>query len=289
MKILFFVYAGVLSWIWICSCTFSLTQISEEKVFDKIVSLSYLGMHAEIDKLGYLYSVGQYIKQSLLIGIGTGILVYLSIHQIFYTLLIVLILIFLIPYFNYLRLKVNRDQKIEESIFVYVQTALIYLREEKTVMQILKDCSLSIEGVLYNDINEAIDTILISGELSKGLDFIEGKHPYSVVKNLNVLLKGKNNEGSCNKQIVDYLFENTESYERVLNSYKLKKKANQFVFYTITVLNCIAIIMLTNLFMGKDAIIHNTALHQVLFIYYILNICTIFYYETWCSKQKSLE
>lgn len=289
MNAVFFAYVAILSWIWIFSCSFSMNQISEEKGFEKIVALSYLGIHKEINALGYLYTVGQYIKQSLIGGLGVGFLVYSSIHQLGYTIIIVLILLFLIPYLNYLRYKEKNNQIIEENVFIFVQTALIYLREEKTAMQILKDCSLSVEGTLCHDIDEAITVTLIEGELSKGLEIIEQRHPYSVIKNLNILLRGKNKEGSCNKQIVEYLFENIETYERVIISYKLKKKANQFVFYTITLLNCIAIILLTNLFLGKEAVIQNTALHQVLFVYYMLNIGTIIYYESWCSSQKSLE
>ena len=58
-------------------------------------------------------------------------------------------------------------------------------------MQILKDCSLSVEGTLCHDIDEAITVTLIEGELSKGLEIIEQRHPYSVIKNLNILLKKK--------------------------------------------------------------------------------------------------
>ena len=49
MNAVFFAYVAILSWIWIFSCSFSMNQISEEKGFEKIVALSYLGIHKEIN------------------------------------------------------------------------------------------------------------------------------------------------------------------------------------------------------------------------------------------------
>jgi hypothetical protein len=256
----------------------------------KFKSLSYLGINNKIKTLGYQYSSFDYIMQALVIAVVIGGMSYATIGDIAYTFIIVAICVFMLPYFQYQELKSKFECKIEENIFIYVQTALIYLREEKTVFEILTDCANTVDNPLSDDLNRCISHIGMTGDFNEGLDMFETMYPHSTIKNLHILLKGRKNQGADNPILYNYLFNNVEDYELITNDYQSKKRVNRIVFYIMLILDIGSILLMTKTFSGGDMInLETSSFKFVLFIFYILNVITVLGYESWCSKNQKLD
>ena len=293
MKIMFILILACCM-IWTCLIlkveVSDLKQILKSAPVLKIREISYFGLIRYIEMLGGHYPFRRYLMQSVTVGSLCGLLCYTTTGNWFYASIIAGLTVFFIPSFFYMNLKRLAQQKLEKEIFTYVSTAILYVREDKNSLRILKDCAELAEGVLHDDLMLCVEKIEADADFSTALDELERKYPYAQLRNLHLLLKGKKNEGGRNEQLIDYLFDNTEESELLINDYRQKKEAGRKVFYFMLILNLIAVLIMKKMFHSSSAVDLNTAGFQFCVLcFYLMNAVTLFWYEHWCSNQDRVE
>ena len=293
MKIMFWmclICSGCWSWSVIRPGREELRKCYDSVPVRKIRDLSYFGLIRYIEILGGHYPFRRYLMQSVTLGTLCGLLCYTTTENWIYACSIAALTVFFLPSFFYMNLKRLAQQKLEKEIFTYVSTAILYVREDKNSLRILKDCAALAEGPLKNDLEQCVQKIERDTDFSTALDELEKKYPYAQLRNLHLLLKGKKNEGGRNEQLIDYLFDNTEESELLINDYRQKKEAGRKVFYFMLVLNLIAVLVMKKMFHSSSAVDLNTAGFQFcVFCFYLLNAITLFWYEHWCSNRDRVE
>ena len=282
-------YLFYIFWFLMCIVNFNLTKkdikaIKDEELVIKVKSLSYVGIIDKIRIIGFDYTISAYLVHSLLVTALLGYIFYYTIGNIIYTFILVSAIIFVLPLFNYLKFQSRYNEKLLLNVFTYIQTCLIYLREKRAVMQILNDCATSLEQPLQDDVFTSLEYIGETGSLIEGLDLIETKYNYSIIKNLHILFKGKYYEGVTNDQLYDHIFDDVEGFELTVNNYHIRRKANDAAFYTMLLLNSGAVLFLVNA-LGGDMVDTKSAFFQnIILVYYLLNFLTVVFYEWWNSK-----
>lgn len=258
--------------------------------FRYIKQYSYSGMLYKIRAMGKDYSIRQYVIQAAILGSLCGLLCYATIQHLVYSLLIASLAIFFLPFLIYLDLKRKVEEMIEKEMLTYVSTAILYLREKKNSLRLLKDCAEIVQNPLQQDLKICIEKIEETSNYSLCLDELERKYPYCQVRNLHLLLKGKKLEGGHNEQLIDYLFSNTEESELLINDYRQKKEANRSVFYFMLILNLLAVLVMKKMFHSSTYVdLSTTGFQLSVFLFYLMNATTVLYYEHWCSRNDKLE
>lgn len=251
---------------------------------------SYTGVVHRVQLLGRSYPAAQYAAQAAVLGTLCGLLCYATTEHFLYSLIVASLAVFFLPLFFYLNLKRLADEKTEKEVMTYVSTAIMYLRENKNSLRILKDCAQLAEEPLKSDLEQCVLTIEETSDFCVALDRLEQSYPYSQLRNLHLLLKGKKLEGGRNVQLIDYLFANTEESELLINDYRQKKAASRNVFYFMLVLNLLAALVMKKMFHSSSFVDLSTpAFRFSIFIFYLLNAATVIGYERWCSRNDRLE
>lgn len=260
----------------------------ESQIVSKFIDYSYFEIARKCHLLGYKYDLKTYLKQILVLFVILGALCQLTINNVLITVFICIAYALCIPFIYYQKINLVSQEHLNEELLNYIQTALMLLRENKTVFEVIclsEECA---GQPIKDDLNKIIDFIKFSGDITKGLNLFEEKYNNSFIKNLNIIMINKNNEGAISDNLIDYFYINVENYEVLLNSFKAKRKANHILFYVIECLNAIGILSLTN-FISIQNTNNSPMLVSTLTLYYILNLVTIIIYEQWCSKIKYFE
>ena len=256
----------------------------------RLLDISYFGLVGKIRILGQDYSWRRYLNQAAVMGTLTGLLCYATVEHLVYTLIIAALLIFFLPLLFYLNLKRLAQEKTEKEVLTYVSTAIMYIREDKNSLRILRDCALVAELPLRADLERCVQRIEDSSDFSGALDELEQHYPYAQLRNLHLLLKGKKLSGGRNEQLIDYLFTNTEESELLINDYRQKKAASRSVFYFMLVLNLLAALILKKMFHSSAYVNLSTAgFRFCLFLFYLFNLATVLGYELRCSRNDKLD
>lgn len=262
----------------------------DTRVMRKLKEISYVGLIRRIEILGGHYPIGQYLSQAAVLGTLCGLLCYATTDHFIYSVIIASLTIFFLPSFFYMNLKRLAQEKEEKEMLTYVSTAIFYIREDKNSLRILKDCSALVEAPLKRDLEICVNQIEDNSDFAEALDNLEKKYEYSQVRNLHLLLKGKKIEGGRNEQLVDYLFDNTEESELLINDYRQKKAAGRSVFYFMLVLNLLAALVMKKMFHSSVYVnLATEAFRFCIFLFYLLNAATLFLYEYGCSRNDKLE
>ncbi|MEG0402990.1 MAG: hypothetical protein RR571_01290 [Anaerorhabdus sp.] len=288
MKIVFIVY-------WISLYLIN-NEIQHDKVkntleielINKINSFTYIGINNKLKDLGLEYTLVNYGKHALLLVICLGFICYMTIKRLDVTLLITTVYTICLPYLIYFQKLQKYKEKLLSNIFIYSESLLMYLREDKTVVDILRDVEDSVDNPLKNDLIEVNNYINKTTNIVNGLKIMEDKYNYSIVINAHIILKHKVIEGIVNNDLIDYLYTNIENYELSFQECLAKRKSNNFLFYLIIVLNAFGVLSLTN-FINVQSNQQSMTMILVLILFYILNLCTILFYEKWCFKSLSIE
>ncbi len=264
--------------------------INDEWVLN-LRNVSYFGMILKIKELGYDYSLFQYAFESSILSCVLGILAYMTTKSIALSLVLVLISTFLLPYYHFLATESLYKYKIEQDLFLYVTSSLVYLREDTlTSLEIMMNCLSSLSSIVQTDLQKTLNFISSTSQFEEGLDMFEKKYCHSIVKNLHIILKAKYNEGALNLSLYEYLYDNVESYELLNSEFIKKSKANRSLFYFMILLEFLAIYLVVNVFGNSQFInLESTFFKMVIFIYYLLNIITVLFYEGWCRNHLQTE
>ena len=262
----------------------------ETRAMRKLKEISYFGLIRRIEILGGHYPAGQYASQAAILGTLCGLLCYATTEHWFYSAVIASLAVFFLPSFFYMNLIRLAQEKEEKEMLTYVSTAILYIREDKNSLRILKDCAALVEAPLKKDLELCVGQIEANSDFAQALDDLEKKYEYSQVRNLHLLLKGKKIEGGRNEQLVDYLFDNTEKSELLINDYRQKKAAGRSVFYFMMILNLLAALVMKKMFHSSMYVNLTTETFRFcIFLFYLLNAATLFLYESWCSRNDKLE
>lgn len=260
----------------------------ESQLMEKILSYSYFGIAQQCKQLGYEYKIKTYLKEIVIVFIILGVICQVTINHWFVTIVVCSIYCLCLPMIHLQRVHVEVQDSINEGLFTYLQTALMLLRENKTVFEILKLCEECSEYPIKEDLHEINIYISKTGKISTALDILEKKYPNSFIKNLNIVMKNKNDEGALSEQLIDYFYMDVENFEMLLNEFKGKRKANHTLFYLIECLNAIGVLALKN-FVSQQSLNSSSTLLSVFVLFYFLNLITILLYEQWCNKIHYFE
>lgn len=260
----------------------------KKQFIESLNSYTYSGINKKLNEFNMNYSLSNYIKHSSLLFIALGLLCYSTTKSLRITLLITLLYLVAIPFVVYQKKRQLFKINLITSIFIYTQSILMYLREDKTVVDILRECEESNNNFLRRDLKEVNQYILKTTDVLTGLESLENKYTYSIVINTHIILKHKLIDGIVNQNLIDYLYTNIENYEIAFNEYINKRRSNNYLFYLILGLNAFGVYSLTN-FITLQSNNQNSVMQAVLTLYYILNLITIIIYENWCTNTLVLE
>ncbi|WP_143254356.1 hypothetical protein [Anaerorhabdus furcosa] len=260
----------------------------KKQFVESLNSYTYSGINKKLNEFNMNYSLSNYMKHSSLLFITLGLLCYSTTKSLRITLLITLLYLVAIPFVVYQKKRQLFKINLITSIFIYTQSILMYLREDKTVVDILRECEESNNNFLRRDLKEVNQYILKTTDVLTGLESLENKYTYSIVINAHIILKHKLIDGIVNQNLIDYLYTNIENYEIAFNEYINKRRSNNYLFYLILGLNAFGVYSLTN-FITLQSNNQNSVMQAVLTLYYILNLITIIIYENWCTNTLVLE
>ncbi len=256
------------------------------KIIEFVNEYTYYGLIKKMELYNYNYPLNKYLKDSVLLAIIICTLVYLSTNAVIYTLIVVLIAVLLLPYYHYLNAKRIYYQYLEESIICYVTSAIIFVRERKNSLRIIKDCSELVNDPLKSSLNECIETIEKTANYEQALDTLESKYQHQAIKKLHLLLKNYKKEGSYNENLFEYLYYNIEDLELSVNEYKAKKAANRQVFYYMVIINLSSVILIKKMFNSRMMDLNSPEFNFMVFVFFIANIITVLFYERYLSKVE---
>ncbi|MFV0479251.1 MAG: hypothetical protein ACK5LZ_01585 [Anaerorhabdus sp.] len=277
----------MLSWIWIGITLKDVKSLKELPLTRKIVSVSYFGKSEELKKIGKDYSWGLYMKHSVIITLLAGTLAFLTFRDYNYTVIIVGCIVFVWPYLYCLRIHHLYQQEKIEALFIYCQSILIYLKENRTAQQTLSLTKEIVPYQLQEDIQMVLNFIEETENFNDGLAYFEERYPFAMIKNTHILLVGKRNLGTLNMKLMEYLQESIENHEQLLREFYLKKAANQKVFIILWLLNLFSILLIVDLFSVSSG--QTQVMKLLLLLFYGINIATLVIYERWCFRKKHLD
>lgn len=277
----FVTYFGLMSWLNLHKEVNSFTL--ESKLMKRVMNYSYKSIAKQCKSIGYEYSFGMYAKEMVIVSIVLGVACQLTLQNILITFVIVLSYLCVVPLLHLHSVTTHAKQCINQAIFSFLQTALMLLRENRTIYDILHICEECSDHPLKNDlvaINQYID---MTGNIAKGLEVLEIKYPCAFMKNLVIVLRSKSEEGTVSAQLIDYFYLNTEQVEMLVNEFIAKRKANRTLFYMIIALNAVGVTLLKNFVTIQNA--QTTGMMtSVIMVYYLANLVTILCYEQWANR-----
>ena len=256
------------------------------KYTDYLYDHSYIGMKKKLLEVDCEYSLRSYIFNSIVLGTITIVLVYLSTNTIVYAIILGLLLIFILPYYKYINAYRLYKQHIEENILIYVSTCILFIQERKNSLKILKDCKDLLQDPVRNVVDNATTYIEDTANYELGIDKIEYTYNSPSITKVHTLLKSYKKDGGYNKNLYEYIYQNIEDLELSINEYRIKKQANRNVFYIMVGINLLSVLLFKKMFNNQSLDLNSPSFNLSVFIFYIFNILTVFYYERKCNKEK---
>ena len=256
------------------------------KYTDYLYDHSYIGMKKKLLEVNCEYSLRSYIFNSIVLATITIVLVYLSTNTIVYAIILGLLLIFILPYYKYINAYRLYKQHIEENILIYVSTCILFIQERKNSLKILKDCKDLLQDPVRNVVDNATTYIEDTANYELGIDKIEYTYNSPSITKVHTLLKSYKKDGGYNKNLYEYIYQNIEDLELSINEYRIKKQANRNVFYIMVGINLLSVLLFKKMFNNQSLDLNSPSFNLSVFIFYIFNILTVFYYERKCNKEK---
>ena len=260
--------------------------IINNKYIDYLYDHSYYGMKKKLETVNCEYSLRSYLIGCIILGSITIFLVYISTKTILYSILLAILLIFILPYYKYINASRIYKQHIEENILIYVSTCILFIQEKKNSLKILKDCKDLLAEPVKNVVYSATTHIEDTANFEEGVDLIESTYNSGSITKVHTLLKSYKKEGGYNKNLYEYIYQNIEDLELSLNEYRIKKQANRNVFYIMVGINLLSVLLFKKMFNNQSLDLNSSSFNFSVFIFYIFNILTVFYYERKCNKEK---
>jgi len=290
MKIVFFIFYLLLILINFDLPPVNISNLKENKIYKCLYKYSYYGILMPIHSYNYEYTFSKYLLHIIIFSASSAMIYYATISNLYYSILIFVIISLVIPYLYLIKCKKNYYLFIEQNCFDYATNIVIFLKDNLVISDLLLSTCNNIENPMKSEIIKLIKFVNNTNNFNEGLAVIEKKYQYSFIKNVNILLKNVYEKGSNNQELYDYIFDSIEYYQLQLNKYRSKKDANKKIFYLIVYLDLFGVLMLMKMFTTSSFSITNlNNFSTIIFLFYLLNILSIIFYENYCYRTIAIE
>ena len=172
------------------------------KIYDKYAPYSYKEMRKKIKDLGMEYTPRQYATQVVFLGGIGGAVGYLYFYDLIWAIIYGTIAIAFVPYLAYLRCKRQYSEYIFEQIQVYVTNTIMEFATTQAFVKSLEGVAESgvLEDPVLTDVKTMIALSYEKGDVSDSIKYMNAKHPYFMVKNMQQLFLQVTKEGAKDTQ-----------------------------------------------------------------------------------------
>lgn len=167
-------------------------------VYDKFAPYSFKKVREKTKQLGQEYTPKQYITQSAVFTIFSGVISYLYFYNLFVSIIYILIANACIPYLAYLRCKRVYSEFLFEQIQVYTTNTIMEFATTQSFVKSLEGVAASgvLEDPVLSDVNMMISLAYQNGSIDESIQFMTEKYPYYIVKNMHQLFLQITKEGA---------------------------------------------------------------------------------------------
>lgn len=174
--------------------------ISEQAsaIYQRFAPYSFKVVREKTKELGQEYTPRQYMMQVLLMGGFAGVVSYLYFYNLIISLVYVLIAVATIPYLAFLRCKRVYSEYIFEQVQVYTTNTIMEFATTQSFVKALEGVKDSgvLEDPVLSDVQTMIDMAYEDGSIDAAIEYMNGKYPYYIVKNMHQLFLQITKEGA---------------------------------------------------------------------------------------------
>lgn len=259
--------------------------LGKSKVAEWIRSMSFTTISKKLEKINVRYTITEYTSNCTIVGLILFAIVFNTIHNWTYTLILVGIVLFFLPYLNYINCMRKVEETIEREAYDYSCYALTYLRENRSSVRVLQDCQKILDDPFKSDLQEILMDIYEGADIQRSLEMFNQKYPYDEVIKLNQLLLAKSKEGVYSPLQYTVLYEHFENLEKVINNFRIQKEAKRKGFYMVAGFSLLSGYLVRSLF-GADMMMDVGRMNFFYFIFYLIHIGLILIFERKYSKTS---
>ena len=175
---------------------FFISQVSN--AYNKYAPYSFKEVRAKSKELGQEYTPKQYATQIVIFAAAAGGISYLYFYNILIAILYACIAIAFIPYLAYLRCKKAYSEFIFEQVQIYTTNVIMEFNTTQSFVKSLEGVRDSgiLEDPVLTDVKTMIDMSYQNGTIEESIEYMNGKYPYYMVKNMNQLFLQITKEGA---------------------------------------------------------------------------------------------
>ncbi len=175
---------------------FFISQVSN--AYNKYAPYSFKEVRAKSKELGQEYTPKQYATQIVIFAAAAGGISYLYFYNILIAILYACIAIAFIPYLAYLRCKKAYSEFIFEQVQIYTTNVIMEFNTTQSFVKSLEGVRDSgiLEDPVLTDVKTMIDMSYQNGTIDESIEYMNGKYPYYMVKNMNQLFLQITKEGA---------------------------------------------------------------------------------------------
>jgi hypothetical protein len=175
---------------------FFISQVSN--AYNKYAPYSFKEVRAKSKELGQEYTPKQYATQIVIFAAAAGGISYLYFYNIIIAILYACIAIAFIPYLAYLRCKKAYSEFIFEQVQIYTTNVIMEFNTTQSFVKSLEGVRDSgiLEDPVLTDVKTMIDMSYQNGTIDESIEYMNGKYPYYMVKNMNQLFLQITKEGA---------------------------------------------------------------------------------------------
>jgi len=167
-------------------------------VYEKVAPYSYKEMRKKAKELKADYTPRQYITQVIIFAGVAGVISYLYFYNLIWSIVYAVIAVSIIPYITYLRYKRVYSEFIFEQVQVYTTNVIMEYQTTKSFVKAVEGVYKSgvLEDPLLTDVKTMLDMAYENGQIDDSIDFMNGKYPYHIVRNMHQLFLQVTKEGA---------------------------------------------------------------------------------------------
>ncbi len=273
--------------IWIETSDFN--GFEESKIVQWIKQYTFSTISKKLKKLNVQYTLTEYTTTSAFVGCVLFTIVYNTIHNWFYTCILLGVVLFFLPYLNYINCMRKYEEKIERDCYDFTCTAITYLRENRSVFKVLRDCQKVVEDPIQSDLEHVLVETHDGVDLKESLLKFSKKYPYDEILKLNQLLLSKAKEGIYSPIQCDVMMEHLEDLEKVVNNFRIQKDSKRKGFYMVVGFSLLSGYLVQSLF-NTDMMMDMNRMEFCYFLFFGFHVALILLFERKFSKTtKSKE
>lgn len=286
-----FMTSGILFPLWIDID--ELNQLKKTKFGQWLYNMSFQSIVKKLQKINVNYTVTEYTISCVLVGGVLFAIVYNTIHSWSYTMILVGLSLFFLPYLNYINCMRKYEEKTEREAYDYTITAITYLRENRSAFRVLRDCQRLVDQPLQDDLEKVLVRIHNGDDMKEVLHEFFCKYPYDEILKLNQLLLSKAKEGIYSTQQYNVLVTHLENLEKVVNNFRIQKEAKRKGFYMVIGFSLLSGYLVQSLF-NADMMMNVSKMNFYYFVFYLVHLVLILVFErkyakTTKSKERSIK